>query len=180
MYKEDFDNAYYRSCSFNLQAPTINYTDKLFLTEELKCDLQELIAEEFGRVNPQELSANCLAFHLKLKPFFEKILSSEIYFTIGYVTCKGQEFFHLDDSDITELLKNGINDKVDFHAWLTLPSMEIIDLTFLTTFAIRYNIEECMGGLILSQADKLKGEMKFIPILIGDEFLSKIGAYKTL
>ncbi|EMX4958083.1 TPA: hypothetical protein QHC21_002963 [Raoultella planticola] len=63
---------------------------------------------------------------------------------------------------------------MDIHAWLTLPSYEIIDLTLSTTFAINNNQPENAGIFIAKKADDVTG-LIYRPMLVGDEYLKQIG-----
>jgi hypothetical protein len=78
---------------------------------------------------------------------------------------------------LRNLLKSGIeNYSLSLHAWLTLPSMEIIDFSLPTSYAVVNGYRAERGGVIANHADKLSGGMQYHPMLIGEEFLIKIGA----
>ncbi len=48
------------------------------------------------------------------------------------VVIKDKNYFYQNEESLNDMLKNGVNpDKISIHAWLTLPSMEIIDLSLL-------------------------------------------------
>ncbi|HDY9206502.1 TPA: hypothetical protein RRJ23_004704 [Klebsiella pneumoniae] len=63
---------------------------------------------------------------------------------------------------------------MEIHAWLTLPSYEIIDLTLSTTFAVNHNQLENAGKFIAKKADDITG-LIYRPMLVGDKYLEKIG-----
>jgi hypothetical protein len=174
-YKNRFETAYKRTQKFNLNPPKVKYSNDSFLSKEFLNKIPILIYEEFGMINEKEVFANCMGFHYKLKPFFEYQLSSDVYFTLGYVTINDERFFYLDDSIIENMLQNGLQQNPTIHAWLTLPTMEILDFTLSITYYKLKNIEEGMGRVISTHADKLKDGMAYHPVLIGDMFLRKIG-----
>lgn len=58
----------------------------------------------------------------------------------------------------------------------TLPSMEIIDLSLPTSIAFFRNSAEGLGGVIASHADELKHGLRYHPMLLGADYLNKIGA----
>ncbi|MFV2854610.1 hypothetical protein ACNIZ2_28230, partial [Escherichia coli] len=82
-----------------------------------------------------------------------------VYFTLGWIddgTPKGM--FRFDEDFITDTLKNGYTgDTVNLHAWLTLPSMEIIDITLSTTISMLQGHKNQLGGVIIKRADDIKG-----------------------
>lgn len=175
-YKDRFEDAYTRTRRFGLNPPHIKYSADTFLTKEFMADIPHLLFQEYGAINPDKIFANCMGFHYMLKPLFEYQLSSDVYFTLGYVTVEEDKFFYINDAMIAELLKEGIKSTLSIHAWLTLPTMEILDFTLPTTYAQAKNIQEGMGGVISKKADDLSGNMIYHPMLIGDHFLRKIGA----
>lgn len=54
--------------------------------------------------------------------------------------------------------------------------MEIVDVSLPTSYAVLNNIKEGIGSIIASHADELKGGMKYRPMIIGSDYLRKIGA----
>lgn len=124
----------------------------------------------------EQLVARCMPVHLQARPLVEEWLGCPVYFTLGWIddgTPKGM--FRFDDDFITDTLKNGYTgDTVNLHAWLTLPSMEIIDITLSTTISMLQGHKNQLGGVIIKRADDIKG-FSYKPMLIGDEFLSKSG-----
>ena len=84
--------------------------------------------------------------------------------------------FHQSEEDLERLLQNGISgNSLSIHAWLTLPTMEILDFSLPTSFAIMHGNEEEIGGLIARHADSLTGGLKYHPMLVGEDFLRKSG-----
>jgi hypothetical protein len=63
---------------------------------------------------------------------------------------------------------------MNIHAWLTLPSTEIIDVSLATTMGIVQKRPEMLGLAITRPADELNG-MAYKPMLVGDGFLRKTG-----
>lgn len=72
------------------------------------------------------------------------------------------------------------NQELKIHAWLTLPTMEIIDLSFPTTYAIKANQPDIIGLSITKHPKDLNHGMEYIPVLVGDDYLWQIGAIRNL
>ena len=101
--------------------------------------------------------------------------STLVSLTLGWIddgTDHG--IFRFDDAFISKSLTAGHHAAdINVHAWLTLPSMEIVDASLLTTIALVQGIPERLGSVLLKQADEVVG-MTYRPMLVGHEFL--IGA----
>lgn len=99
-------------------------------------------------------------------------------FTLGWIddeTDRG--IFKFDDEVIADKLVNGHQDEtINIHAWLTLPSMKIINLAFNTTFSILHRHK---GGVIVKKEDDIT-KFSYKPMLVGDMYLSKIGILKNV
>lgn len=172
LYRDQFEIARLRSEKYNLNPPIVKYSNDTFLTDTFKEKLPYLLLEEYeGVIRGADMYANCMGLHYKVKPVIEEYLSSDVYFTLGYASIYAKNIFYLDDELIENLLENGLQEQPTIHAWLTLPTMEIIDFTL--PFTIDRN--KGRGRAIANHADKLTGGMKYNPILIGDTFLRKIG-----
>lgn len=98
--------------------------------EEIKAVLFKLIKGEVSN-----LMGNCFPVHTLMKPSIEKILGVGAYFTIGYMRIDGKYIHKMEIEDLLKILSPDvqITGDLNLHAWITLPSMEIIDLTTMTT-----------------------------------------------
>lgn len=97
-------------------------------------------------------------------------------YTLGWID-DGTErgMFKFDDAFIADSSGTGTSQaKVNIHAWLTLPSMEIIDVTLATTMAIAQGKPEQGGGVVTGHADVFKG-FDYRPLLVGADFLRRAG-----
>lgn len=123
--------------------------------------------------------AQCLSLHIRLKSVVEQILDCDAFYTIGWVSFEKSEMFKQTEESLSEMLKRGIvGPDVNLHAWLTLPSMEILDFSLPTTYAKVNDIEEGKGSAITMHPSDLTGGMMYQPMLVGDEFLLRSGAMR--
>lgn len=99
-----------------------------------------------------------------------------VLYTLGWIDDGSDEgLFKFDDAFIADKLRNvHMPGNVNIHAWLTLPSMEIIDVTLATTMAIAQGRPEQGGGVVMGYADEFKG-LAYRPMLIGMDFLRRAG-----
>ncbi len=176
MYKLEFEEAAQRTLKFNLNCPEIEYLPGKFITRESMEKLPYAIRDAVGEIGVEEIVAQCLSIHHRLSNVIADIFSTKCYFTIGYVETPERLMFHQSENSLKDILTKGINgSSLDIHAWLTLPTMEIMDFSLPTSYAIINDMKEGVGGLIANHADALTGGMKYHPMLIGDDFLRKIG-----
>lgn len=75
------------------------------------------------------------------------------------------------------LIKNGISKtQLSIHAWLTLPACEIMDFTIQTTSAVINKAKKDLGGVYAGHADHLSNNIRYHPMLLGEDYLRRIGA----
>ncbi|KMZ11842.1 hypothetical protein BHUM_03135 [Candidatus Burkholderia humilis] len=69
---------------------------------------------------------------------------------------------------------------LELHAWLTLPSREIIDLTLSTTLGIVRNLPELVGRAAFIHPNDLVGNHSYHPQVLGEDYLRRIGVMVEL
>lgn len=174
-----FSNAVDRAHRLNLSVPHIKSESSRFLTEELMSLIPRQINARVGALTEEQVVLQCFYVHKRIKAPLEDLFGTEMYYTLGYVETSERLMFGHDESDLRKLLSNGIvSPTLNLHAWLTLPSMEIIDFSLSASFFRVNNGPQESYGIIVSHADELKLGMKYHPTLVGDDFLYKIGGLK--
>lgn len=182
-YNEEFQKALERTASFDLTPPKgVNEVPGRMMNDKRVRHLNSVLAPVFeGMTNYAQIAGQCMPLHLKARPVLEEWLGCPVYFTLGWIddgTPKGIHKF--DDAMIANKLANAHqDDTINIHAWLTLPTMEIIDLTLSTTFSILQGRKEGQGGVITKKADEITG-FAYKPMLVGEMFLSKIGILQNV
>ena len=176
MYLDEFKEAIKRSHKFELTVPKIDFTEKGLLTEKVNSEIPHLLLEKIGKINPEKVFAQCFAFHHFTQNIFEEYFNVPITYTIGWVYEPPNSYFKKTEEQLFQMLKSGPESmQINLHAWLTLPSMEIIDLTLPTTVAVARGQVDSFGGAISGHPDQFTGGLKYHPMLVGDDFLRKIG-----
>jgi hypothetical protein len=179
MYKSNFLTALERTTRLGLTTPSIELSDARFLTQKKLSELPFAIRDVLGELDENDVVAQCLSLHMKMKPVIEQFLGCAAFYTIGWVQLEDSSMFKQTEDSLSEMLKNGIpGPDVNIHAWLTLPSMEILDFTLPTTYAKVNNIKAGIGGAIAMHPSALTGGMMYHPMLVGEEFLLKTGALR--
>jgi len=177
MYLNEFAVAADRTKRLGLNCPNIEVSNERFLSEEKMDQFPSALRDAVGEIGVEEVIAQCLSIHHRLLNPVSAILGVPAYYTIGFVETSAGLLFEQDEENLRTILESGFPSlKLKIHAWLSLPSMEILDFSLPTSYAVVNNMEEGIGGLILAHADELKHGMKYHPMLIGDDFLRKTGA----
>lgn len=174
-YRQEFEDAIRRTKKFGLSSPEIQFSNERKITNLSK--LSEVFVRAIGLPALEEIVAQCLSIHYRLVPAYEQFFGSPVYFTIGWVLDPPHEFYKITDAEISLLLKKGIKGStVNIHAWLTLPSMEVLDFVFPTSLAFVQRKPENYGLAICKHPSDFTGGLQFHPMLVGADFLRQIGA----
>lgn len=177
-YMDEWVTAIERTERFGLRLPSMEPDPgKRWLDEETQFQLPHVMKKYFPNMNVEHLVCQCLSIHHILLPVIEDWLGCPVTYTLGWID-DGTEtgMFQFDEAFIENCLRTPVppGSVVNMHAWLTLPSMEVIDVTLPTSYGKVQNRPEMYGLLISKHADDMKG-MKYKPMLVGDEFLPKAG-----
>lgn len=172
-YLAEWRHAIDRTKRFGLLVPQHEIdVEKTWLDVAAQEKFPSAIHDAMGELSPEEVALQCIAIHYRLQPVIQKWLDCEVLYTIGWVDFQSSEgMYRFDDSFVQNRLEHGHPSKqVPIHTWLTLPSMEIIDVALGTTMSVVQKNPEMMGGVISGKADSLRG-MAYKPMLVGADFL---------
>lgn len=176
-YEQEFLAAMERTDRFGLVPPafTVKHGQRWFDAGNL-ARFPFAVRDALGELDFEDVVGQCMAIHYRLLPALEAWLGCSVFYTIGWIDEETKEgMFRFDEAFIAETLRTGhVGGAVKLHAWLTLPSMEIVDISLPTTMGVAQKRPEMFGGAITRFADELKG-MAYKPMLVGDDFLRKTG-----
>lgn len=131
-----------------------------------------------SQIDREQLFSMCFHIHVQLQQTINQVFSTKSTLTMGYVEYDSGKQIHYEciDSVLARVNNRCYQKEVNMHCWLTLPTLEIIDLTLPTTLAKIENKMENAGRIIAMHADELKG-MKYVPQILGDKYLHLAGIY---
>lgn len=186
-YEVAFKEALNRTSALSLPVPEVPFSSARYLSKIAMGTIGREISQWFPNLRPEHLVGQCTTVHANLRVKVEELLKVPIYLTIGDVSVSGKRTFNVDDAYLDSLWNNRVtlDGSVKLHAWLTLPTMEIIDVTLSATLLALMNSQtfERHGnfvatGAIMKHADELKlnGDVEYHPYLVGQDYLQKIGA----
>lgn len=100
------------------------------------------------------------------------------YYTIGSVFVNNEPYIETSLEYLSSEYRNPSSGVLNLHCWLTLEDGRIIDPTILVKLAFR---EEFLNGhfaegLVYFEKPDLIEEIEFKPILVGSDYIVKVGA----
>lgn len=175
-YLNEFQAALARTEKFGLSTPKVSYTHRRLLSKRVQHGTERTISQRFGPLSLEQIAHQCLHFNFRLEQPLSECLNQPVIFTIGHIYIfESQECLYSKTEDqLKAMLEKGVDrPSVDLHAWLTLPSMEIIDSVFFTSYYAVKKLGEPFR-ILISHPEELIG-MSYHPMLIGTDFLRKTG-----
>lgn len=165
----------------------IDFTRSLQATERTGFDpIARMVTDEFAEIirewarlnicsRPDEkIAGMCMEITHSLLEFLRGAGIDAIY-TLGWMSYKNQAIYRFGPEDVRRWIKHGIPDRqrVDVHAWLTLPSAEILDPSWLSTVGIVQNKRDLIGAVII--ADARQGTThQYHPVAVDPEILFRV------
>lgn len=175
-YEIEWMQALERTKRYGLPVPEVFAPQSsLIFTQARMAELPKVVEKALVGLTVDDVVGQCLAIHFGLVPVLQRWLGCPVYFTLGWIDDGAAGMFKFGDELIQALLDGGHRGgTINVHAWLTLPTMEIFDVTLATSIARINNLPEGYGGVFSQHPDGLKG-MAFKPVLVGHEFLERSG-----
>lgn len=90
-----------------------------------------------GNFNLREIKGQCIKVHSEMQSVLLSKLNLQTIITVGYVKYNGQDMFKFEtigNHNIRRVNQDG-KTELDIHVWLTLPSYEVLDFTFIAHLA---------------------------------------------
>lgn len=181
-YKEKFDAA-------------IQFTRSLgFEVAELPNQSGELVSAEAGArvmrvltgAGIRDIGASaqqCLKWTHALQPFVEQGLGCPVMLTIGTISIDDRPIFDPIHADFARWATEGISAKdfatrsgFNFHAWYTLPTMEVLDFTLWSTLAVAWKKPEMRANVVGGWPDRIAPSPTMTPIVVGAEYAERVHA----
>lgn len=180
-YAQRFDQALTRSKAWGLTPPTFCSTQERFVSEHNLQVFQQVVSAFLSHLQAEDVSQQCFAVTASLKAHLERALGVPLVFTLGYVKYTSRNIFYTDTRELKAMLHKGISSPaLNLHAWLTLPSHEVIDMTFGTTYGVVTQTPSVIGRMCFLHPDDMTADIQYHPQLIGENYLERIGAMHTL
>lgn len=163
-----------------------------FAVPDLPSQSAELVSPENGeRVMHHVIKAGirdlapsalqCLKWSHALLPYVEAGLGCRVALTVGRVSIGARTVFDPTQADFARWAITGVAAKdfvsrsgFNFHAWYTLPTMEILDLTLWSTLAVAWDKPEMRGNVVGGWPDLIAPNPAFTPIVVGSSYVEHV------
>lgn len=183
-YQDSFAAAYDKTLLLELD-PNMQHRDFVdpFTKEEIDFIVKSSIDffKSFGCLSSSDLAHQCIPLNIFLRNYLRERLSIESFITVGSVILNGEWVYGVASYEaITkELLKPDKENPLSIHTWLTLNDGSVLDCTLEGYLDVKlgrgeHRIDECMG--FFSSGVTPSGDT-YIPFLVGEDFLRKVGAF---
>lgn len=133
IYKKDLIDAIKRSEQKSIEVPEFYFeSNGLSLLSNDKINKLLDFCNSQVYCNPiEEIAGKCLDWNVKLQEQISSILNCDVLLTFGYIETHESNFFFTPLEEMNtwfkpETIMKPLN---QIHAWITLPSLEIIDMT---------------------------------------------------
>ena len=137
------------------------------------------LATALGHLGEDLVARQRFGLTLLMRDLLERELRVQLVYTLGYVYQDGQRLCHTPIEGLEQMLRTGIapGARISLHAWLTLPSHEIVDASFWAAFPALASTEERLHRGLLMHPDQMPGR-SYHPQWVGEQFLRQIGVLK--
>lgn len=189
-YRKELIQAIERSKSSGLEIPDffIESNNVSFLNPEIRTHLFEFLYKRVYKNDIDAVAFHCFDWSFYLKNEIDNILCCESILTIGYVDFLGKSAFKSEIEEIVSWISQPSSDirfGANLHIWLTLPSLEIIDITIAASF-LKIN-SDILGNIkdyrncVMDLPKENAGIEYFVyrPQFVGEDFLYKTSIAKN-
>jgi len=124
----------------------------------------------------RDLAVQCWRANMEIKPLLEDFFGTPLTLTFGAIeTSPGTVRFQMDEKELRSLVRNGLDlasPALNLHAWLTFPSMEIIDITYLTSYGVVNDKPHLLGLVVTGMPGTLNpADYTYHPLVLGENFV---------
>ncbi|WP_186078026.1 hypothetical protein [Burkholderia gladioli] len=177
-YEAEFEQAAARTRLWGLTCRPGDGTSERFVSPASGAKVAACVQAVLGHMQAEDVAAQCFAVSSFLREQLQDVLGIPLTYTLGYVNLGSGPVFYTPVERLKEMFDAGsyASRTLELHAWLTLPSREIIDLTLATTLGVVRDEPELLGRFAFIHPDELVGNQSYHPQLLGEAFLRRIGA----
>lgn len=176
-YEQEFNASLLRTKKWKLNPPAFTSLPGRLLTEDVMPMIQKCWISELDGWGYEDFSQKCFQVTISLQEPLQELLGVPLFYTLGYVQEDGKgPIFHTEVAELKRLIRNKLPlGHINLHAWLTLPTYEVLDFTLLTTLGTLLDMPDLKGRAVAGHPADFPGHPSYHPQLVGDEFLTQCG-----
>jgi hypothetical protein len=175
-YDEEFREALTFSRSENFLVPAFSPATGRFITPST-ADLLLKMFSDFtnGGRNQELLCGQCVGVAMRLSKRLRDEPGWTAFVTIGKLSRTNKVLFNCSQEDVRRWKKDGMDDLLNMplHAWITLPSMELIDFTYRASVNVLDELNEPAAFDAGHWTHFLPS--RYNPIAVGDNIAELLG-----
>jgi hypothetical protein len=176
-YAEEFRKAILFTKELGFRTPDFVFRDKLYCDQEAINKISKLLEQELvtNKMRIEDLTAQCLNMNIRIVKKLSNILRCKAIVTIGYITIKSanEDLYRFSREELRNWLNpNSMVNQANAHAWITLESGEVVELTLLTSIAVIKGCEG-KGAFMCARPEDPGMAIEFHPIAVGIEVIEK-------
>lgn len=135
-YAGRFELATYRTEKLLSLSVDLPIVDKIYWNDETIGGFLNFAKVEYAPIFGYGLVGTCIIIHSALVEAVKEYFNCNAVLTIGSIMTPKGELYPMDETTVLAWRKTEIDMAAALlHAWITLDSMEILDMTFLPTIA---------------------------------------------
>lgn len=183
IYQDNFDQAvrFTKSCGFDLRHTPLLGGDVL----DAQGNFATNALTSAGINDASKSALQCLKWSHYLAPYFANTLGCKVWPTVGQIWKDDSKIFGPSWRDLRRWAANGVQQQdfegrqgMNLHAWLTLETGEIIDVSFLNTLA-HVNPEAYgpfKGAVSWGRDPGVLNNHRYFPMAVGQEYIEQVSA----
>lgn len=178
-YEAVFLAAQARSILWGLHPSSLNLLPVRFASPSTISAVRRQLHRAVGHLGEDVVATHRFGITAAVRTMLETELKVPLAYTLGYIRQNGHRLCCTPIAGLEQMLRTGIapGARVSLHAWLTLPSLEVIDVSFWALFPdLGCTDEREMRGLFM-HPDQMRGR-SYHPQWVGDGFVRRIGVLK--
>ncbi|MBT2748317.1 MULTISPECIES: hypothetical protein [unclassified Lysobacter] len=179
LYETKFAIARGRSYDWGLRPPRFDPQPVRYATAHTIDAVRRHLSRALGHLSEDVVRTQRFGLLSLVRDVLETEFRAPLAYTLGFVHQDGQRLCHTSIEGLEQMLRTGIapGARLSLHAWLTLPSHEIIDATFWAVLPGFASIEERQARGLFLHPDQMLGR-SYHPQWVGEGFARKVGILK--
>jgi len=165
-----------RSILWGLRPPAFDPVPARYVSPGSTLLVRQHASAVLRRLPEDQVAARRFELTAQLGERLERELRVPLTYTLGYLCQDGQWLFCTPIAGLEQMLRTGAvpSAGIKLHAWLTLPSHEIIDPTFWATLPAYASTEERQNLSLFLHPDQMLGR-SYHPQWTGAGFVRRVG-----
>ncbi|WP_148649865.1 hypothetical protein [Lysobacter antibioticus] len=178
-YEAVFLAAQARSILWGLRPSSLSLLPVRYASPSTIAAIRWQLHRAVGHLSEDVVASHRFGITAAVRTMLEAELKVPLAYTLGYIRQNGRRLCCTPIAGLEQMLRTGIapGARISLHAWLTLPSLEVIDVSFWALFPDLGCADEREMRSLFMHPDQMQGR-SYHPQWVGDGFVRRIGVLK--